>query len=487
MPYGLVNAPSVFQAFINEVLREFIGKFVIVYIDVILVYSSDVNNHVIHVRQILSRLLENQLYVKLEKCEFHQTEIQFLGYIVSSRGVQMDEGKIKAVTEWPKPKTTKDLQHFLEFANFYRRFIRSFSVVAAALTSLLKGFPRRLPWNDSADLAFTRLKTMFTTAPVLKHPDPSLPFVVEVDASESGVGAILSQRHGKPAKLHPCAFFSRKLTPAEKNYDIGNRELLAIKLAFEEWRHWLERAAHPFLVLTDHRNLEYIQAAKRLNPRQARWSLFFSCFQFTLTYRPGSKNVKADALSRIHDVPPTEKTPGPILMPQHIVAPIGWEMMELIQQALPSDPVPNKCPQDKTYLPLAVRPQLLQWIHSIPSSGHPGSLRTLSLVANKSWWPSMTQDVTQFVKSCPVCAQAKSSRQLPSGLLEPLPVPNRPWSHIAIDFITDLPSSQGFTTVLVAVDRFSKACRLVPLRKLPSALETASCVPDLWASRRDCV
>ena len=249
MPFGLVNAPSVFQAFVNEVLCEYLGKCVNVYIDDILVYSSDLGEHVKHVRQVLKKLLENRLYVKLEKCEFHKTEVQFLGYRVSSHGVQMDEGKIKAVVDWPEPQTVKELQRFLGFANFYRRFIRNFISVAAPLTSLLKGSPRRLCWNDPADLAFRKFKSVFTSASVLKHPDSDLPFVVEVDASESGVGAILSQRHGKPAKLHPYAFFSRKLTSAERNYDVGNRELLAIKLAFEEWRHWLEGTRHPFLVL----------------------------------------------------------------------------------------------------------------------------------------------------------------------------------------------------------------------------------------------
>ena len=323
--------------------------------------------------------------------------------------------KIKAVVDWPEPQTVKELQRFLGFANFYRRFIRNFISVAAPLTSLLKGSPRRLWWNDPADLAFRKFKSVFTSASVLKHPDSDLPFVVEVDASESGVGAILSQRHGKPAKLHPYAFFSRKLTSAERNYDVGNRELLAIKLAFEEWRHWLEGTRHPFLVQTDHRNLEYIQSAKRLNPRQARWSLFFTRFHFTLTYRPGSKNVKADDLSRLHDSSSSQNTPEPILSPQHIIAPIRWDVLEHIQQALPADPVPQGCPGDKTYVPTAVRAQLLQWIHSCPSSGHQGIQRTLSLVRNRFWWPSVRRDVVQYVKSCADCACA--SKVSPSTTL----------------------------------------------------------------------
>ncbi|KAK3516571.1 hypothetical protein QTP70_021980 [Hemibagrus guttatus] len=182
-----------------------------------------------------------------------------------------------------------------------------------------------------AQAAFQQLKQCFTTAPILRHPDPELPFVVEVDASSSGIGAVLSQKHGAPGKLHPCAFYSRKLTATEANYDVGTRELLSIKAAVEEWRHWLEGARHPFLVLTDHRNLEYLRGAKQLNPRLARWALFFTHFQFSVTYRPGSKSCKADALSRQFEVPSEPVPPNLILPAAAILAPVQWSLMEEIQ------------------------------------------------------------------------------------------------------------------------------------------------------------
>ncbi|KAI4883279.1 hypothetical protein NFI96_028837 [Prochilodus magdalenae] len=193
---------------------------------------------------------------------------------------------------------------------------------------------KRLAWNAQAESAFNELKARFTSAPLLKHPDPSEPFVVEVDASNLGVGAVLSQRHGSPKKLYPIAFFSHKLSPAERNYGIGDRELLAMKLALEEWRHWLEGAQHPFLVLTDHKNLEYLRSAKRLNPRQARWSLFFSRFDFKITFRPGSRNTKADSLSRIYDSEDTAlPDPEPILDPKVVLAPVRWELDNEIDQS----------------------------------------------------------------------------------------------------------------------------------------------------------
>ncbi|KAK3548457.1 hypothetical protein QTP70_013156 [Hemibagrus guttatus] len=338
MPYGLANAPSVFQDFIHEVLREFLHRCVLVYIDDILIYSRSLAEHRQHVVEVLGCLREFQLFLKAEKCSFHQPSVQFLGYNISSSGIQIDEGKITAVRDWPAPATVKELQRFLGFANFYRRFISNYSSIADPLTNLLRNKPKSLLWSPAAEGAFNTLKRAFTTAPLLIHPDPDKPFVVEVDASTTGVGAVLSQQQGNPSRLHPCAFFSHKLNPAERNYDIGNRELLAIKLALEEWRHWLEGARHPFLVLTDHKNLEYLRAAKRLNPRQA---------------------------------------------------------------------------------------------------------------------------------------MAKTPRQLPSGKLLPLPVPNRPWSHLGVDFITDLPNSHTHTCIFVIVDRFSKACRLLPLKGPPTAMEAA--------------
>ncbi len=222
----------------------------------------------------------------------------FLGFHSVAEGVCMDPDRVKAVVNWPTPDSRKALLRFLGFANFYRRFIRNFSQLAAPLTALTST-KMTFRWLNAAEAAFPKLRGRFVSAPILRAPDPTRQFVVEVDASEVGVGAVLSQRATSDDKVHPCVFFSHRLSPTERNYDIGNRELLAVKLALEEWRHWLEGSGVPFVVWTDHKNLEYIQSAKRLNSRQARWALFFGRFDFSISYRPGSKNIKPDALSRI--------------------------------------------------------------------------------------------------------------------------------------------------------------------------------------------
>lgn len=198
MPFGLTNAPAVFQNLVNDVLHDFLNRFVFVYLDDILIFSRDPTEHISHVWQVLQQLLENRLYIKAEG-EFRSK-------------------KIKTVVEW-------QLQQFWGFANFYRRFIRDYSKITARLTQLT---------STKSFSPFDKLKSLFTTAPVLVHPDPSKQFIVEVDASYRGVGAVLSQRSGPDQKMHPCAFFSCRLHPAERSYDVGNKELLAVKLGTEQ-------------------------------------------------------------------------------------------------------------------------------------------------------------------------------------------------------------------------------------------------------------
>lgn len=185
-----------------------------------------------------------------------------------------------------------------------------------------QGKRTKLRWNEEAVKSFENLKTSFTTAPILKHPDPELLFVAEDDASDCGIGVVLLQHHGSPGKLYPCAAFSRKLNAAQRNYDVGNKELLSMKALLKEWHHWLEGAVHPFQIITYHNNLKYIKAAKRMNSRQAWWSLFFFCFNFTVTNPPGNKNHKADALSHKYDPEQINHPIVTILPPSVVIAQI---------------------------------------------------------------------------------------------------------------------------------------------------------------------
>lgn len=305
MPFGLTNAPATFQAYINKSLAGLIDKFCVVYLDDILIYSDSHEEHIDHVKQVLERLRRFSLYASLKKCEFFTTEVEFLGFIVSTSGVSMDKRRVETIREWPKPKTYHEVQVFLGFVNFYRRFIHHYSQIAGPLSELLKGSVKGVKsgpfeWPDAAERAFTQLRDAFLDAPMLRHFAPELPIRIETDASEFALAGILTQLQGDNKQWHPVAFHSRKMIPAERNYETHDQELLAIVTAFKHWRHYLEGSMHPVEVLTDHNNLKYFMGMPNLNGRQARWAMKLSTFDFIITHRPGKTNP-ADAPSRRPD------------------------------------------------------------------------------------------------------------------------------------------------------------------------------------------
>jgi len=223
--------------------------------------------------------------------------VEFLGYVIGQNGIRMAQDKVDAVLSWRTPNSLTEVQSFLGFANFYRRFIKDYSLVARPLTEQTKKTPGKWAWNPEAEAAFKKLKRRFTTAPILAHFDASRPVIIEADASDFAIGAVLSQRDNENI-LHPVTFHSRKYQPAEINYDIHDKELLAIVDAFKHWRRYCEGAEHPIQVFTNHHNLEYFTTTKVLNCRQARWAEELAGIDFRIHYWPGTQNGKADALSR---------------------------------------------------------------------------------------------------------------------------------------------------------------------------------------------
>ncbi|KAF8753263.1 hypothetical protein RHS01_06867 [Rhizoctonia solani] len=267
MPFGLCNAPATFQHFMNDILRDILDVYVIVYLDDILIFSKSREEHVTHVREVLKRLQKHKLYCQLEKCRFFQDQVHYLGIIANGEGVCADPEKISKAVDWATPQTVKGVQEFLGFVNFYRRFIMNFSKLAYPLYQLLR---KENPWKWGAEQqeSFDNLKRALIESPVLIQPDVSKEFFLECDASDYATGAILSQKGGDD-KLHPVAFLSKSLSPAECNYDIYDKELLAVIRALKEWRHLLEGSEIPVKVLTDHKNLEYFQTKRELNRRLA--------------------------------------------------------------------------------------------------------------------------------------------------------------------------------------------------------------------------
>ena len=314
MPFGLTNAPAAFQRFMNEIFADLLDLYVVVYLDDILIFSSDPSQHSQHVREVLKRLKKHGLYCKAPKCEFSTESTEFLGYVCTPEGLKMDESKVQTIRDWLRPRNVRDIQSFLGFANFYRRFIHNYSDLTVPLTRLTRK-SSRWDWTPSCQDSFDSLKNSFTSAPVLAHWQPNSKITIETDASDYAIAVIISINPSptdlasdsdsapKP-DLHPIAFHSRTLNPTELNYDTHDKELLAIFEAFRVWRHYLEGSEHVIDVVTDHKNLEYFATTKMLTRRQARWSEFLSAFNLLIRFRPGRLGAKPDALTRHSDVYP---------------------------------------------------------------------------------------------------------------------------------------------------------------------------------------
>uniref|UniRef100_A0A8H7MY12 Reverse transcriptase domain-containing protein n=1 Tax=Bionectria ochroleuca TaxID=29856 RepID=A0A8H7MY12_BIOOC len=255
MPFGLINAPATFQRMINQVLREYLDIFVVVYLDDILIFSDDLETHKEHVHKVLKKLEDAKLLVEPEKSHFHVQEVNFLGHTIRPNEIRMEQGKIAAVKDWETPKTVKEVQAFLGFANYYRRFIKDYGKIAAPLHDITKkGI--EFQWDDKQQEAFNKIKNRILSEPVLRMFDPTREVELETDASDYAIGVQLGQRDDKGV-LHPVAFFSKKLHGAELNYPIYDKEFMAIMRAFEEFEHYCLGTIHKVKVYTDHKNIQY--------------------------------------------------------------------------------------------------------------------------------------------------------------------------------------------------------------------------------------
>ncbi|KAK1699471.1 hypothetical protein QYE76_016168 [Lolium multiflorum] len=412
MPFGLTNAPSTFMRLMNHVLREFIGKFVVVYFDDILIYSRNESDHTIHIRHVLQVLRDNQLYGNLEKCTFCKDKVIFLGYVVSKHGVEVDVSKIEAIQNWPTPMNVSQVRSFHGLAGFYRRFVPNFSTIAAPLNDLTKKGVV-FEWGAAQDHAFDELKRLLTSAPLLALPDFNKQFEIECDASGIGIGGVLMQEG------RPIAYFSEKLSGAKLNYPIYDKELYALIRVLEVWQHYLW--PKEFIIHSDHEALKYLKAQSTLHKRLAKWVEFIESFPYIIKHKKGKDNIVADALSR--------------------------KNMLLTQ---------------------------LDESHAGGLMGHFGREKTLLMLADHFYWPKMRRDVDRYVRRCITCNKSKSKLK-PHGLYTPLPAPTTPWEDISMDFVLGLPrTKRGHDSIFVVVDRFSKMSHFIACHKSDDASHIAN-------------
>jgi len=299
LPMGLCNAPGTFMQLMNQVFVDVLDTVVLCFLDDILIFSRTEEEHLRHLDMVLGRLRDQQLYVKLSKCAFMQREVAFLGHRIGADGLRVSPDKVSAVQQWPQPKNVSDVRSFLGLANFYRRFVKNYSGIALKLTELTREKTTPWKWGAEEQEAFEKLKAALCSPPVLLVPDQTKPFVLNCDACKFAIGATLQQDHGNG--LQPVAFFSAKMSDAERNYDVREQEFMALFKACMHWRHYLH-GTQPFMLLTDHDSLKYHKTMPHLSGRLARWIEKMAEFDYKLQHIPGKDNVVADALSRRSDL-----------------------------------------------------------------------------------------------------------------------------------------------------------------------------------------
>ncbi len=467
LPFGLTNAPPTFMRLMNSIFHKYLDEFLIIYLDDILIYSKNANEHLNHIKLALQLLRDNHLYVNKDKCEFGVDKIEFIGHIVTSNGIQVDENKVIVIKNWPIPRNPTDVRSFLGAAGFYRRFIPNFSEIAAPLTDLTRD-NSRFEWTNRQHTAFTTLKEALLTAPVLRLPDFKLPFIVVTDASIIAVGGVLMQDDGQGER--PIAYESRKLNDVESRYPVHEQELLAIIVCLRTWRCYLE--GMNFIIRTDHKSLEHIPTQKHLSRRMVRWIEYLQQFNFKIEYRPGKENVVADALSRLYStqllvIQEDKSLDWPLLIPNYLQHrqfnnDVPNEIQELIKKESnkfiydeSNELLLRKLTGEQTapYIPFISRVDLVFKMHN--AYGHIGVDGMQELLQTRAWWPGMKSDIKQWIKTCIHC-QITTCGKTTTEPLHPLtPVP--PFHRWSLDFIGPLPiTSNDNRWILVAIDHTTK-------------------------------
>ncbi|WVZ74755.1 hypothetical protein U9M48_022898 [Paspalum notatum var. saurae] len=473
MSFGLTNAPAFFMYMMNSVFMNELDKFVVVFIDDILIYSKNEKEHEEHLRIVLTRLREHKLYAKFSKCAF---------------GLRN-----KGCYGRKQPETVTEIGSFLGLAGYYRRFIKDFSKIAKPMTSLTKK-NASFTWGPKCEEGFQELKKLLTTAPVLAQPDVTKPFDVYCDASGQGLGCVLMQEG------RVIAYASRQLRKHEANYPTHDLELAAVVHALKIWRHYL--LGNTCHIYRDHKSLKYIFTQPELNMRQRRWLELIKDYDLEIHYHPGKANVVADALSRrahcnVIEVRPTARVicwemdeiemPVEFLIELYNIS-IEPTLRDLIIEAQKHDPgmahiregiaeAKRDCFtldnqgvlwfKNRLVVPkdMELRKKILEEAHKSVLAMHPGSNKMYQDLKQRFWWTRMKREIAKYVSECHVCRRVKADHLKPGGMLQPLNIPAWKWEDIHMDFVVGLPRTQkGYDSIWVIIDRFTKSAHFLPVK-----------------------
>jgi transposase InsO family protein len=492
--FGLMNAPAVFQRFVNSLFPDLIDIHIVIYLDDILIFSEDMETHVRIVKEVLKRLIDHQLVLKKSKCIFHSRSLTFLGHTITTDGIRMETDKIEAIDKFMVPLNVKKLRSFLGLANYYRRFIKNFSDLALPLTNLTRKSVQ-FNWSPECQTAFEQLKEAIKRDVVLQHPQLNQKFYLFTDASDAAVGAVLSQIVDEAYR--PVEFLSRKLLTSEMNYSVYDKELLAIVEAFKNWRHFLIHSPIEVEVFCDHHNLKFFRNNQLLKPRHARWAEFLSQFCFKIVHISGKENLVADALSRSQDSPKDKEHAQLIddsLLKSLNLNPIQTEhdWPEDVARMLESPDNQWNCDiheysqyknhiknfaviggklyfssDDKwkrLYLPINQRTAALERFHD--NLAHLGVESVKDLIKRRYYWPSLLVDLKDYIRNCPKCQLARNRRSVSvESPARPVPPVAVPFERFGIDFMQNLPLTKlGNRHLITCVDY---ATRWIIARPVP--------------------
>ena len=492
MFFGLTNSPTTFQTMMNAIFAEELHEnWLTIYMDDILVHTTDdIMAHREKVHKVLQKLRQHDLYLKPEKCQFEQKKVEFLGVILEKETVQMDPTKTKGIVDWKTPQNLKDVHTFLGFTGFYRYFVPNYSKITRPLIELTK---KAVPfhWSETQLKAFETLKSLMCSHPVLKQPDYAKPFFLSTDASAYSVGAILSQegeinpRTKKPTQ-QPITYYSATFTPTERNYNIYERELLAVIKALTHWRPHLAATKDPVTILTDHANLTYWKMPRTINRRVARWFTELQDYNLIIKHVPGKIHAAADMLSRPPGVDKGEDNNTDItLLPEPIFVRLAdkpdpewisieervrqeqqkqsqlmkeWHnhyQLEFVKSAMEPTIRLWKHEGKMVFPPNnELKRDLLHLIHDKLTAAHVGRDWTIYTAKRVTWWPAMSKWVENYVKGCAKCQQNKAltHRTITPPYKIDVPPSAQPFKIVAMDLITQLPNSHGYDAILTIAD-----------------------------------
>lgn len=481
MPFGLCNAPQTLCRLMDKVIPSILRDYVFVYMDDLLVVSKDFDEHLERLKTVAKCLREANLTINVRKSKFCMKEIKYLGHIVGHGCIKPDPGKVDAISNFPIPRTVRQVRSFLGMCGWYNRYIANFAATAAPLTDLLAKHSRFL-WNHEAQSAFDKLKSCLISAPVLSHPDFSRPFFIQCDASKSGVGGVLYQID-ENGEEHPIAYMSKKLNAAQRNYCVTELECLAAILCLLKFRGYVE--GMKFTIVTDHASLKWLMSQKDLSGRLARWSLSLQGFDFAIEHRKGTANVVPDVLSRVYVdelqtvAPPFEldhasfDEPDYSAMRDRILAnsdrlpdlQVRDRQIYIRTQFRKGEPLAESSSW-KLWVPSSLTVLAIESAHLPPLASHPGVSKTLEKLKRTYHWPKMAKQVEEYVGNCAVCKETKAPNitlRPPMGRLVEV---ERPWQQIYVDLLGPYPrSTSGNTSILIVLDKYSKFVLLKPLRK----------------------